>query len=145
MSAAGFGIGAEGQGFDPEAKQRHPLPPGGPEQVMAEDIHAIKTRYVQPKVWDPQIFGPVAANATVKVDRSQTTINLLQIAVPSSSAGSVRAWIGDYTGGGQPLVGHFEVGPGVTQQFMIPPGLDYVFTLQAIGGIASFCVTTAAL
>ncbi len=116
-----------------------------PDLSMAQDIHAIKERYVLP----PGLFSVqvnLAQNQAQKIDLSQREFNALLFTVNS---GVLFYWFGDYStvNGVAQSFSHGVVSAGVlpqSQQIVIPPGA-YIITVQANGGAATGYVTAMAL
>ena len=108
---------------------------------MAIGIRAIAERFCLPKFLSINPFAFTAANQSQQFDLNTAAINSFVITVVT---GTVSIWLGNNpspTGVGLP---HFQFGPGVSQQILLPPG-GYVFTLQSTGGAASGVFTPMAL
>lgn len=133
----GFGTNRRPEGVEVRPAIRDPG------SQMAEDIHALKERYVQPQLFQPQTLtlaasGPAQA---AKIDFSQMKVNALLVSVIS---GTVNLWFGDYTANvSSPPHGQFSA-LGAPSQLMLPLG-GYVFTLASLGGAAVVTVIPMAL
>ena len=116
-----------------------------PAQSMAEDIRAIKDRYVLPGGLLPVQIN-LAQNQAVKVDVSQWQTNAILV---TANSGVLFFWFGDFTtvNGVAQTFSHGVVSAGiapVSQTIPLPPGA-YIFTIQANGGAATGYATPMAL
>jgi hypothetical protein len=101
-------------------------------------MHAIRVSYCGPKTLAVQNVA-LAQNQTQRFDLTGTPINQV---ILTTATGQINGYFGDYTGGNNqaPVTPHF-VGSGAiiptSEVFSLPPGEDYIFTLQASGGAAT--------
>lgn len=128
----GFGIGPPGRG--PQGLRADQPPPS-----TADDLHAIRVRYVGPKTLSIQNVS-LASNQAVRFDLTGTPVNAI---ILTTAVGQINVYIGDYTSGtGRPAVTPHMVGSaGIvanSETFPLPPAGDYIFTVQegtgAVGG-----------
>lgn len=122
--SVGWAIGPPGRG--PQGLRADQPPPNQP-----DDIHAIRERYVQPKTWDKRTIS-LTANQAVKFDLTGEPVNAFILTV---ATGQVNVYQGDQTAqSGKPaltpdMVGSASIVPN-SQVFSIPPGSDWIFTVQ---------------
>lgn len=133
-----FGFGTQPPGRGPRGLRADQPPPD-----QSDDIHAIRVRYCGPKTLSPQTFS-FAANQGARYDLTSTPLNAIVLTV---ATGQVNGYFGDYTSGfGKPaviphFVGSASIAPN-TDVIPLPPGSDYIFTLQeGVGGTATGTIT----
>lgn len=128
----GFGIEPPGRG--PRGFRADQPPPN-----QSDDIHAIRERYCGPQTISPQNLG-LTANQAVRFDLTGTKINAFLLTV---ATGQINAYFGDYTSGNgkAAVTPHVVASATVVPQTIIiplPPGADYVITIQeGAGGTAT--------
>lgn len=119
------------------------VPDQEPFEQMAQDIHAIKTRYVQPQTIEP-IPQNFTAYQAIPFKMTGTLLNAIMVTVAS---GVLYGYFGDFSSqsGKAPPTPHFCVSAGVvpvTTVFVLPPGDNYTFTLQeGNNSTAAGCIT----
>jgi hypothetical protein len=125
-----------GFGNDPISKLPRGMRADQPPPNTGDDMHAIRKRYVGPKTLSPQIFS-FAANAGQRFDLTGTPVNAVILTIVS---GQVNGYFSDCSSqfGRAALPPHFvgsaSIAPN-TDVISIPPGDDYIFTLQeGVGG-----------
>jgi len=133
-------------GAVPGADEAIEVPTSPPDP--ADDLHAIRERYVIPVVNTPQPFqlSPLFAG---RIDLRNQKINAFTLTV---RVGTVNVYLGDFTtnSGRPPTEPHFIVSAGIqrtTQTIPLAPSDQYIITLQEPDGIATAfgCFTAQAL
>jgi hypothetical protein len=122
--ATGFGMGPSGYG--PKGLRADQPPPN-----QADDLHAIRVRYVGPKTLSVQNIN-LAANAAIRFDLTGTPVNAV---ILTTATGQLNLYFGDYTSGaGKAAVTPHVVGTASivanSEVIPIPPAQDYIFTVQ---------------
>jgi hypothetical protein len=106
-----------------------------PPPSTPDDLHAIRKRFVGPKTLSPQIFS-FSANAGQRYDLTGTPVNAI---ILTTMTGQVNGWFSDNSsqfGRAATIpafVGTASIAPN-TEVISIPPGEDYIITLQEGGG-----------
>jgi hypothetical protein len=105
-----------------------------PAEQTADDLHAIRERYVVPRALVAAPFNFTTAYDAQRINQQNTRINGVYLTVTS---GRVYLYVGDMTSGkgkaptlaAPVFVGDASIVPN-TQFFPLPPGEDYIFTVQ---------------
>lgn len=127
----GFGIEPPGRG--PRGFRADQPPPN-----QADDLHAIRERFCGPET-RPAINLTLSTNQAQRIDLTGTPINAL---ILTTATGQLNVYLGDYTSGtGKPavtphIVGTASIVPN-TEVIPLPPGQDYILTVQEGAGAAS--------
>ncbi len=124
------GFGSEPPGRGPRGMRADQPPPS-----QSDDLHAIRKRYCGPKTLNVQNLQ-FAANQGARFDLTGTPVNQV---VLTTLTGSLNVYFGDYSNGfGKAAVAAHIVGNATivanTEVISIPPGDDYIFTLQEGAG-----------
>ena len=88
-------------------------------QLIEGHLRAVRDRYVEPQLWQPQQINIVAsANVfTQRIDFSTIPHNSVLISV---EAGTLNLFVGDYSGMSQGTNPHIQLSAGTTQQIFLP-------------------------
>lgn len=112
-----------------------------------DDIHAIRERYVIPKINTP-LADTYGAFIAKRFDARNQKINAMLVSVRS---GTLFGYFGDFTtnSGKTPTTPHFIVSASITPQSQtipIAPDDQYIITLQeGLGATVEFAFTVQAL
>jgi len=133
---------ATGCGNEPIGRGARGLRADQPLPSQGDDLNAIRKRYCGPKTLSVQNVA-LAQNQAQRFDLTGTPINQI---ILTGNTGQINGYFGDYTSGnGQaPVTPHFVASAAivpVTEVISLPPGDDYIFTLQASGGASTGTVT----
>jgi hypothetical protein len=124
----GFGIQPAGRGPKGVRADTPPVSQG-------DDLRAIRLRYCGPKTLLPQPFS-LTANQAVRYDLTGTPVNAI---ILTTETGRAKVYFGDNTGNAgkaatlAPIVGSATIDVQ-TLPVSLPPGDDYIFTLQEGAG-----------
>src|SRR5436309_3214305 len=124
------GFGNEPPGRGPRGIRADVPPPS-----QADDLHAIRVRYVGPPTLQPQPIS-FAANNGQRYDLTGTAVNQI---VLTTLTGQINGYFGDFSSGfGKAatlphIVGSASIAPN-TEVISIPPSESYIITLQEGAG-----------
>ena len=132
------GFGNEPVGRGPRGFRADQPPPS-----QTDDLHAIRVRYCGPKTLNPQVFS-FAANQGQRFDLTGTPVNQI---ILTTMTGQVNGYFSDNSSQfGKSATTPAFVGTATiavnTEVIPIPPGEDYIITLQeGAGSTATGTVT----
>jgi hypothetical protein len=124
----GFGVEPAGRG---PRGMRADTPPAS----QGDDLHAIRLRYCGPKTLLSQPFS-LTANQAIRYDLTGTPVNAV---ILTTETGVSKVYFGDFTSNAgkpatlAPIVGSATIDIQ-TLPIPLPPGDDYIFTLQEGAG-----------